>query len=551
MDCRIYSVFGNGGTLVPVELVNDVVGPTGMGVVSYLLADWCHPAFLGFCALVLGAAGRAVIMLEISVHIAVVIGFMVVALAIGLRGYRLTGKGVEEYFLAGRSLGTVVLLFTMFATLMSAFTFFGGPGQVYATGLEWMLTMGIMDGFIVAVLWYVVGMRQWRLGRRQGYVTLGQMLGSRFGSGAVKSLVSILSLFWLFPYLMIQQMGAGVALETLTGGYVSYAWGAGLITVFMLLYVMLGGMRGVAWTDTFQGLFMMVCIWVAITVIGVSIGGLDAAAQRVMSIAPRVFTLGASWTPQMIWSAAAGTALGVIAFPQVNQRFFVGKSEKVIRRAFILWPILCLLLFFPTFLIGAWGAGFAGSLPKADAVLSFMVGEYAPFWFASIVISGALAAMMSSSDSMLLSASSYITNDLYLPLVRSGAREKSAGLFGRLAVAGFAIASYVASLMAPGTLISIGLIAFGGFAQFTPILLLSLYWHRVTKPAVVASLLVSEGFYIASKFTGLVPASYGGWDSSLVGVLVALCSTVVLSVATPHSKGERVRDFFAVSHAEP
>jgi SSS family solute:Na+ symporter len=470
---------------------------------------------------------------------------MMVALFIGLRGYRLTGKGVEEYFLAGRSLGTVVLLFTMFATLMSAFTFFGGPGQVYATGMEWMLTMGIMDGFIVAILWYVVGMRQWRLGRRYGYITLGQMLGSRFGSGSLKAVVSVLSLFWLFPYLMIQQMGAGLALETLTGGYIPYALGAGVITVFMLVYVVLGGMRGVAWTDTFQGLFMMVCIWLALIVIGIHLGGLEQASQRVLQVAPRVFTLGESWTPQMIWSAAAATALGVITFPQVNQRFFVGRSEKVIRRAFILWPVLCLLLFVPTFLVGAWGAGFVSGLPKPDAILSVMLGRYAPFWFASIIVSGALAAMMSSSDSMLLSASSYITNDLYLPALRGEGRTKSAGLVGRVIVAVFAVASYVASLKAPRSLVSIGLVAFGGFAQFTPVLLLSLYWRGTTKQGALTALFVSEAFYIASKFTAVVPASYGGWDSSLVGVALAFCITVGISCLTAHSKHERLSRFFS------
>ena len=113
------------------------------------------------------------------IQFAIVLLFMAVALFIGIKGYRLTKREVEDYFLANRSIGTLVLLLTMFATLMSSFTFFGGPGRVYSTGMEWMLVMGIMDGFLVAILWYVIGTRQWRLGQKHRYITVGEMLEVR------------------------------------------------------------------------------------------------------------------------------------------------------------------------------------------------------------------------------------------------------------------------------------------------------------------------------------------------------------------------------------
>ena len=482
------------------------------------------------------------------VQFTVVMMFMLIALLIGLRGYRLTKREVEDYFLASRSMGTLVLLLTMFATLMSAFTFFGGPGRVYSTGMEWMLVMGIMDGFLVALLWYLIGARQWKLGQKHRYITVGEMLEHRFGSGTLRVLISVISLFWLFPYVMIQQMGAGYALEGLTRGAISYPVGAGIITVFMLIYVVLGGMRGVAWTDTFQGLFMLVCVWLALVVIGKSIGGPEMAASKILSEARRVFTLGKSWTPQMIWSAAASTALGVICFPQINQRFFVGKSEKVLQRAFIIWPLLCLLLFFPVFLIGAWGAGVVPGLSKPDTVLSVMLDRYTPFWFASIVISGALAAMMSSSDSMLLSASSYLTHDIYKRVIDPRATTRKEDWVGRLVVAVFAILAYLASLASPGSLVGIGLVAFGGFAQLTPILLISLYWKRVTAAGIITALIASEGFYMASKFVPDVPSSYGGWDSSMVGVVIGTVVIVIVSLLTSHSQGEEIQVFFSSSN---
>ncbi|ERG98474.1 MAG: Na+/proline symporter [Haloquadratum sp. J07HQX50] len=72
--------------------------------------------------------------------------------------------------------------------------------------------MGLMDGFISAILWYVIGCRQWLIDQQHGYVTLGEMLGDRFGSKRLRAAITTVSIFCLFPYIMLQQMGAGEAL---------------------------------------------------------------------------------------------------------------------------------------------------------------------------------------------------------------------------------------------------------------------------------------------------------------------------------------------------
>jgi SSS family solute:Na+ symporter len=165
-----------------------------------------------------------------TLQLSIVVGYLTVALVVGLAAYRVTERAAEDFYLASRTFGTVVLLFTVFATLLSAFTFFGGPDTAYAFGPEWILVMGLMDGVIFAVLWYVVGYKQWLLGQQHGYVTLGELLGDRFGSVGIRVLVAVVSLFWLFPYVMLQQIGAGGALAALTDGAVPFAGGAALVT---------------------------------------------------------------------------------------------------------------------------------------------------------------------------------------------------------------------------------------------------------------------------------------------------------------------------------
>ena len=490
----------------------------------------------------------------VAVQLGIVVAYLLLALGVGLVAYRLTDRTAEDYYLASRTLGTVVLLFTTFATLLSAFTFFAGPNIAYANGPEWILVMGLMDGVIFGVLWYVVGYKQWLVGKEHGYVTLGEMLGDRFGSPLLRGTVAVVSLFWLFPYVMLQQVGAGGALSALTNGAVPYWAGAGLITAFMILYVVLAGMRGVAWTDTLQGLFMLTMVWAAFVWVLSAVGGMGAATDAMASANPEFLSLGGGvYSPQWMLSQAIGIAFGVAMFPQVNQRFFVADSEKVLKRTMALWPVVVLLLFVPAFMLGAWAAGLGVPMPESGNILPGLLAEYTPTWFAALVVAGAMAAMMSSSDSMLLSGSSYFTRDLYRPFVNADASERREDLIARVGVAVFATLAFLASLFNPPSLFVIGDTAFGGFAQLAPPVIVALYWSRTTLSGMLAGILGSQLFYMVTTFTPaagetttvlgvVVPGvieTFGGWSSSVVGMLVGLVLVLGVSVVTDPSVAEQ------------
>lgn len=495
---------------------------------------------------------------DVSLQFAIVVGYMFLALGVGVLAYYVSEATAEDYFLASRSLGTLVLLFTTFATLLSAFTFFGGPNLTYAAGPEWILVMGVMDGVIFAILWYLIGYKQWLIGQHHGYITLGEMLGDRFGSRRLRALVAGISLFWLFPYVMLQQMGAGEALVGLTNGAVPYWGGAALITAFMILYVVLAGMRGVAWTDTLQGLFMLSMVWLAVLWVLYVAGGLTAATNAVADSHPEFLALGGGvYSPQFIISMAVTIAFGVTMFPQINQRFFVAKSDLVLKRSFALWPVLVLLLFVPAFLLGTWAAGLGVAVPDGANVVPVVLNEFTPGWFAALVIAGAIAAMMSSSDSMLLSGSSYFTRDVYRPLVDHTISETREAWLGRIGVAVFATLAFLASLTRPGTLIEVGDTAFSGFALLTLPVMAALYWDRTTRSGMLAGIVIPQiiylahvmipayGLEIASTTIPFFARTYGGWDVALGLMGVSLLLTVGISLVTDPA-AESKPDRFAV-----
>jgi SSS family solute:Na+ symporter len=502
-----------------------------------------------------------------ALQLAIIIGYLCLALVVGLVAYRMTERTAEDFYLASRTFGTVVLLFTVFATLLSAFTFFGGPDTAFAFGPEWILVMGLMDGIIFALLWYVVGYKQWLLGQRRGYVTLGEMIGDRFGSNRIRALVAGISLFWLFPYVMLQQIGAGGALIALTDGTFPFWAGATLITVFMIVYVVVAGMRGIAWTDTLQGAFMLLMVWAALLWVLTAVdGGITTINTGLESTAPEYLALGSDWyTPQRMLTFAISIAFGVAMFPQVNQRFFAASSETVLKRSFALWPVLVLLLFVPAFLLGTWakGLGLEADIAAGQSILPVILNEFAPAWFAALVVAGAIAAMMSSSDSMLLSGSSYFTRDIYRPFVDETLSEHREDVLGRIGVAAFATLALAASIwveevgaFGAGTigslLVDIGDLAFGGFAQLALPVIVALYWRNTTQAGIASGIIVPQVVYIGFNFipesavagVPLFAETYLGWGISLYCMLIGFLVTVGISTVTAQASDENAELYF-------
>jgi SSS family solute:Na+ symporter len=267
---------------------------------------------------------------------------------------------------------------------------------------------------------------------------------------------------------------------------------------------------------------------------------------------------------------AVSIAFGVAMFPQVNQRFFVASSETVLKRSFALWPVLVLLLFVPAFILGTWarGLGLQADIGAGESILPVILAEYTPAWFAALVIAGAVAAMMSSSDSMLLSGSSYFTRDLYRPLVDETLSERREDLFGRAGVAVFAIAALVASIWAEAggfgaatvgsVLVDIGDLAFGGFAQLALPVLVALYWRRTTRQGILAGVLAPQLVYIGfNVFPETVVAgvtlfseAYFGWGISLYCMVLGLLVTIGVSVLTAQAPDENTGLYFEGPSAE-
>ncbi|MFW6448581.1 MAG: sodium:solute symporter family transporter, partial [Halobacteriota archaeon] len=280
---------------------------------------------------------------------------------------------------------------------------------------------------------------------------------------------------------------------------------------------------------------------------------------------PEFLELGSAfYTPQTMLTLSISIAIGVTMFPQVNQRFFTAASVDVLKRSLALWPVLVILLFVPAFLLGTWAAGLGleADVGAGESILPVILDTYTPAWFAAVVIAGALAAMMSSSDSMLLSGASYFTRDLYRPLVDPDLDTRHEDRLGRIGVVVFATAALGASIwvhvggLGAGSigaiLVDIGDLAFGGFAQLAPAVVLALYWRRTTEAGFVVGIALPQLVYLAANFlptvaigpVELVATSYAGWGIALYCLGLGGLSTVAVSLATRPAPEPATAPFF-------
>jgi len=442
-----------------------------------------------------------------AIKLLILAAYFLVVLAIGWFARTHWKSSPAAYFLADRRLGTLVLLATMTATNFSAFTVFGTSGAGYRDGWSFFPIMGFGTGFMALSFW-VIGRRAWRIGRERGLITPSELVQSLYGSPALSGLFALVMIVFTVPYLALQPIAAGYALEELLG--LPYFYGSVLVTAIIVLYTLHGGMRAVAWTDLFQGLLMLTMLVAVVVIAAGHHGGFIAANQKVLGLKPELFSrpggmnqyLPGIWFSYMIFWFFCDPM-----FPQLFQRFFAARDERTLGRMMLWYPFVCTLVFFAPVAVGVLGHLFFPDLTgkQADRILPMVATAVAGDAMAALVIAAGLAALMSTMDSQLLTLSSIFTRDI-LPLMRR--RPMTTSRPGRWFVVGLSLAGLAFAYQPPATLLQIATVAFTGLAVLFPTVFFGLYWQRVHAKAAIFSILGGESALVVFHLKWASPGAF-------------------------------------------
>lgn len=283
-----------------------------------------------------------------------------------------------------------------------------------------------------------------------------------------------------------------------------YIAGLLLVSGVVVAYTLFGGFLAVSWTDFVQGLIMLLAL-ILVPVLAMSeTGGFANTVDTIRAIDPSLLDLFNGTTVLGIISAAAW-GLGYVGQPHIIVRFMAIRSvqeTKTARRIGMGWMVATLLGASLTALVGlAFFAQTNYTLSNPEAVF-IQLGQilFHPF-IAGLVLAAVLAAIMSTVSSQLIVTSSALTEDLYKLILRKNASDKELVFFGRMSVLTISV---IACLLALGgenkTILSLVAYAWAGFgASFGPVILLSLYWRKMTNWGAIVGMLAGATTVIIWK----------------------------------------------------
>jgi sodium/proline symporter len=426
-------------------------------------------------------------------------------LFIGWLGFRAT-HDFSDYILGGRHVGGMVSALSAGASDMSAWLLMGLPGAVWVSGLSaaW-IAVGVVIG--AWLNWQLVAARL-RIAseRADNALTLPAYLAHRFDdTHHTLRILSALVILLFFTLYCASGVVAGARLfETLFGlDYTTACWAGSLCT---LAYVFLGGFFAVSWTDALQATLMLFAL-LLVPLVAWSVlppGDLAGLAQEAARTRLNPFN---GMSVLGICSLLAW-GLGYFGQPHILVRFMAIEGVASVPRAArinVIWMVLCLL--------GAVGVGLFGQrwslahpelaapvLGNPETIFLVLARELFPAWLGGMLLAAILAAVMSTLSCQLLICSSALTEDLYRKLLRRAASQRELVLMGRAMVLLVTLCAIVLAGDPDSRVLAMVSYAWAGFgASFGPVILLSLWWPRMTHAGALGGILVGAATVVLWK----------------------------------------------------
>lgn len=408
---------------------------------------------------------------------------------------------MSDYVVAGRSLGFWVFLMLMIGSVCSGMSLLGvsGLGFKFAWPTIWeQLAVPLSIGFCIIFF----GVKMHTVAKSAGYLTVQDYLAHRFESQKeLRGLSAISGIIVSLIYLAGQYTAISIVLMWLFGlpHWLALLIGAAIVTV----YTVIGGLYAVAWTTLVQGLMLIIGVVIMAPIVIIAAGGFTRinevmAMVNPTNVDPWVTGTGAVFTPAYIMSFFLLLTVGLACAPHVINNILSAKDVKYFKWA----PLIAFLVYGAVMFLLKF-AGFAGivlvkegmvTLPKvpnaSDFIFVYGVQAAIPSLFLwSIFAVIVLAAVMSTTDRLMLTIGTYFSWDIYKKILNPDAPDKKVLLVSRISVIAAGIGTLLLALNPPDMLVwliwaGIGIM----FATFSVPLLAGLYWRGATKKGALASM---------------------------------------------------------------
>ncbi|MDD5613934.1 MAG: sodium:solute symporter family protein [Candidatus Omnitrophica bacterium] len=443
-------------------------------------------------------------------------GYLFVIGYLGYCGYRKT-KTTLDYLVAGRSIHPYIMALSYGATFIStsAIVGFGGTAAFFGMGLLWLTFLNIFVG--IAIAFIVFGKRTRHIGHNLDAHTFPELLSKRFQSPFIQGFGGLI-IFLLMPlYSAAVLIGAARFLEaTFT---IDYNMALLIYTLIICAYVLAGGLKGVMYTDAFQGSIMLIGMTLLLIFSYTKLGGVTVAHQALTQLSAQVpeklASLGhTGWTSMpklgsnfwwtLVSTIVMGVGIGVLAQPQLAVRFMTVKSSKELNRAVLIGGIFILMMTGVAFTVGALSNVYFFNHPEfgkisllaaggnIDKIIPIYVNSAMPVWFVYIFMLTLLAAAMSTTSSHFHTMGTSVGRDLFDRYILKGKKGSYSVPITRVGIVVGVLITVLLGYKLPGSIIAIATAIFFGLCAsvFLPAFIGALFFKGMTKTAAISSMLV-------------------------------------------------------------
>ncbi len=454
--------------------------------------------------------------LEFNPHLLwYVIGYGIFMIILGVI-YSKKVSNSDDFILAGKSLGPIVLMGTLLATWVGSGTVTGGPNSIaYSHGI-WPGIGYVTPSLIGIMLLMAISAKI----RNYGKYTISQVLNMKYGPVAsfISTIVIILAYVGIVSY---QFKGVGFILHVSTG--ISVETGTILGAAIIIFLATIGGLMSVAPTDAFSAFLILIGLIIAVPlVISVSGGWSNIAAE----MPSERFNLLGNLTPLQLLGFYVPALFLLLGDQNMYQRISASNSNRTTKIGTIGW-IIGMLIATPIVALIAFSA--KTIFPDIDPGMALIATTLViPSFIGGLLIAAVTAFIVTTGNSYLLSAATNITFDIYGAYINKHASDKQKLMFMKMLIPILGVIAFLLTSFFPSVL-AIQMYSYTVYgAGITPALLAIFLWPKVTKQAGISSMVLGVISTLIWEFSG----NPLGINSSLISIPIAILTLLIVTVFT-------------------
>lgn len=468
--------------------------------------------------------------------------YMVFCIATGLWAMRRTHSS-SDFFIAGRSLGPIVVALAIFSSTLSGFGFVGGPELVYSQGASsiWMVVVSAI-GYSLG--FFLVSKRIRMMAELRNCISLPDVVAARYNSDKVRFLVALAIVLGVLGYLATQIVAMAVVMRSILGGIELFE-GISLVTcvivssAVLVFYCVTGGIIASVYTDVVQGSIMMVAgTLILLTAINVFDGGFQQATEIILTNdAESIMPFG---TAGMIvclgWFFVFGLGLG--GQPHLITKMMMNKKisdNRTILPLSVLGYVMAALLWISIGVImrAAVIDGQIDPLTDTKETAPLFLKIFASPLLAGVVFAGLFAAIMSTADAFLNIGTAAIVHDM--PKSFGVKKINNELKWARIVTVVLAVVAAIISLVSDKLVALLGAIGWATFAAaIFPVVAIGLNWKGAAKEGAIVAVVTSLAINISFNVFG-VSLPYG-IDGGLLSFVVSIVLFIGVSMLAPKQK---------------